>query len=99
MRHRYARGSSPRSSGDRASASGAVCAGSNPAEGADLERSPLVDPQAFENAATQDIRKMAISEGMKTLYDDGIRKVLTGLTTLEEVYRVAKQTESDTAAA
>ena len=32
---------------------------------------------------------------MTTLYCDGIRKVLTGLTTLEEVYRVAKTTEQD----
>ena len=27
---------------------------------------------------------------MTTLYDDGIRKVLEGITTLEEVFRVAK---------
>ncbi len=32
---------------------------------------------------------------MTTLYCDGIRKVLRGLTTLEEVYRVAKTTEQD----
>jgi type II secretory ATPase GspE/PulE/Tfp pilus assembly ATPase PilB-like protein len=28
---------------------------------------------------------------MTTLYDDGIRKVLEGITTIEEVFRVAKQ--------
>jgi type IV pilus assembly protein PilB len=32
---------------------------------------------------------------MSTLYNDGIRKVLKGVTTLEEVYRVAKKTEQD----
>ncbi len=32
---------------------------------------------------------------MTTLYCDGIRKTLKGLTTLEEVYRVAKRTEQD----
>ena len=37
----------------------------------------------------------AVAEGMKTLYDDGIRKVMMGLTTLEEVYRVAKQVEGE----
>ncbi len=30
---------------------------------------------------------------MKTLYRDGIDKVLRGVTTLEEVFRVAKRTE------
>jgi type IV pilus assembly protein PilB len=32
---------------------------------------------------------------MTTLYNDGIRKVLSGITTLEEVYRVAKRTQQD----
>ena len=32
---------------------------------------------------------------MTTLYDDGIRKVMKGITTLEEVFRVAKRTEQD----
>jgi type IV pilus assembly protein PilB len=48
---------------------------------------------AFQGASTQDIRKEAIKGGMSTLYDDGIRKVLEGVTTLEEVFRVAKKTE------
>jgi type II secretory ATPase GspE/PulE/Tfp pilus assembly ATPase PilB-like protein len=30
---------------------------------------------------------------MSTLYDDGIRKVLGGITTIEEVFRVAKRSE------
>ena len=37
----------------------------------------------------------AITQGMKTLYVDGIRKVVKGITTLEEVYRNAKRTEQD----
>jgi type IV pilus assembly protein PilB len=48
---------------------------------------------SFQGASTQDIRKMAIAQGMTTLYDDGIRKVLRGMTTLEEVFRAAKKTE------
>jgi type IV pilus assembly protein PilB len=32
---------------------------------------------------------------MKTLYVDGINKVIKGVTTLEEVYRNAKRTEQD----
>jgi len=48
---------------------------------------------AFEGAATQTLRKAAIAQGMTPLYDDGIRKVLKGITTLEEVFRVAKKVE------
>ena len=49
----------------------------------------------FEARNSQDIRVAAIEEGMTTLYADGIRKVLRGITTFEEVYRVAKKTEQD----
>jgi type IV pilus assembly protein PilB len=48
---------------------------------------------AFQGASTADIRKAAIKTGMTTLYEDGIRKVLMGVTTLEEVFRVAKKVE------
>jgi type IV pilus assembly protein PilB len=44
---------------------------------------------AFQGANTQDLRKEAIKGGMTTLYDDGIRKVLEGTTTIDEVFRVA----------
>jgi len=49
----------------------------------------------FKNASSTDIRKVAISQGMKTLYMDGMMKVMKGLTTMEEVYRNAKKTEQD----
>jgi type IV pilus assembly protein PilB len=32
---------------------------------------------------------------MRTLYVDGVQKAMKGLTTLEEVYRVAKRGEQD----
>ncbi len=48
----------------------------------------------FQQRSTQDIRKMAIAQGMRTLYSDGIAKVLKGITTVEEVYRVAKKEEA-----
>ncbi|MDR1957566.1 MAG: GspE/PulE family protein [Planctomycetaceae bacterium] len=44
----------------------------------------------FKQASTVDIRNAAVSEGMTTLYWDGIRKVLRGVTTVEEVMRVAR---------
>ncbi len=51
----------------------------------------------FENQSTTEIRKYAISDagGMTTLFRDGVDKVLQGITTFEEVYRVAKRTEQD----
>ena len=49
----------------------------------------------FQNASSQEIRKIAISQGMKTLYVDGMYKVMKGVTTFEEVYSVAKRTEQD----
>jgi len=50
---------------------------------------------AFNGAPTQEIRKAVLSQGMKTLYIDGLDKAMQGITTLEEVYRVAKRTEQD----
>ena len=47
----------------------------------------------FEGAPTQEIRHVAVAEGMNTLYDDGILKVINGVTTLEEVLRVSKRVE------
>lgn len=49
----------------------------------------------FHEAPSDQIRRQAMAEGMKTLYQDGIRKVLRGVTTVEEVLRVAKRTEDD----
>ena len=50
----------------------------------------------FANAPTNEIRDYAINKGgMSTLFQDGIEKVMDGITTFEEVYRVAKRTEQD----
>ncbi len=49
--------------------------------------------QAFVGVSTQELRKAALSQGMTTLYSDGIRKVLNGTTTIEEVFRVAKRVD------
>jgi type IV pilus assembly protein PilB len=51
----------------------------------------------FANASTTEIRKYAITAGMDTLFTDGIKKAARGITTIEEVYRVAKRTEQDAA--
>jgi type IV pilus assembly protein PilB len=49
----------------------------------------------FQNASSVDIREIAIKQGMRTLYMDGIQKVVKGISTLEEVYRNAKRTAQD----
>jgi type IV pilus assembly protein PilB len=49
----------------------------------------------FKNVSAVEIRKLAITQGMKTLYVDGMHKVMKGMTTFEEVYRNAKRTEQD----
>ena len=49
----------------------------------------------FKGTTTQRIREEAISNGMSTLYTDGMLKVIRGITTFEEVYRVAKKTEQE----
>jgi type IV pilus assembly protein PilB len=49
----------------------------------------------FKNQSAVEIRKLAITQGMKTLYVDGIHKVIKGVTTLEEVFREAKRSEQD----
>jgi type IV pilus assembly protein PilB len=49
---------------------------------------------AFSGSATQVIRRAAVNLGMTTLYNDGIQKVLKGITTLEELLRAAKQVEN-----
>jgi type IV pilus assembly protein PilB len=49
----------------------------------------------FKGANTNELRVEAIKSGMSTLYADGMLKVIRGITTFEEVYRVAKQTEQE----
>ena len=46
---------------------------------------------AFQGAATTDIRRAAVASGMTVMYADGVQKALRGITTLEEVFRVAKK--------
>ena len=49
----------------------------------------------FNEAPASQIRRVAVTEGMKTLYVDGIHKACRGITTLEEVLSTAKQTDED----
>ena len=52
----------------------------------------------FRSVTSAELRTEAIKQGMTTLYCDGIRKVMNGITTLDEVYRTAKKTEQESLA-
>jgi len=39
---------------------------------------------------SEELRSMAIAKGMRTLLDDGLRAARAGVTTLDEVLRVAR---------
>ena len=43
---------------------------------------------AVRRATREEIEKMAIEQGMRTLWDDGLSKVMSGVTSLEELGRV-----------
>lgn len=47
----------------------------------------------LNRCSSQQIKQKAISQGMRTLRQDGLRKVLMGLTTFSEVVRVTQQEE------
>ncbi len=56
-----------------------------------LPISPKIASLVLENADSTNIEKQAISEGMITLKQDGYLKVLQGVSTVEEVLRVAQE--------
>ena len=50
--------------------------------------SEQIERMAVEHSSASEIKKVALAEGMVTLRDDGLRKAIDGLTTLEEMLRV-----------
>jgi len=51
----------------------------------------VVGPLVLKNADAQSVKRAAIAEGMDSLRDDGARKVLTGLTSVEEVLAATQE--------
>jgi type II secretory ATPase GspE/PulE/Tfp pilus assembly ATPase PilB-like protein len=43
---------------------------------------------ASQHASREDIERAALEAGMKMLWDDGLAKITSGLTSLEELARV-----------
>jgi type IV pilus assembly protein PilB len=54
-----------------------------------LTMSEQLETLAVTKASREDIERAAISEGMRTLWDDGLAKVAAGLTSIEELARVS----------
>ncbi|MDP2940379.1 MAG: type II secretion system ATPase GspE [Candidatus Omnitrophota bacterium] len=48
----------------------------------------------LEKRSSDEIKKLAKNNGMVSLYEDGVRKVIDGHTTLEEVLRVSREEET-----
>ena len=44
----------------------------------------------LQRAESKDLHRAAVEGGMRTMYDDGMQKALSGLTTVEEVLRVTR---------
>ena len=53
-----------------------------------LTMSETIERLAVEKASRDQIEKAALQEGMRTMWDDGLSKVMAGVTSLEELARV-----------
>jgi general secretion pathway protein E len=59
-----------------------------------LEVLPMTDnlrALVMRHANSGELQKQAVADGMLTMYEDGLRKVVSGITTLEEVLRVTRE--------
>jgi len=57
-----------------------------------LTMSDGIRSQVMQHASAGDIRSLAIQQGMRSMFEDGMRKVMAGVTTIEEVLRVTRET-------
>ena len=53
-----------------------------------MEMSPDLREMAFQRKPTMEMRAKARNEGMVTLQEDGVRKILAGMTTVQEILRI-----------
>ncbi|HPR82930.1 MAG TPA: ATPase, T2SS/T4P/T4SS family [Pontiellaceae bacterium] len=54
-----------------------------------------IRPLIIDRSASSDIKREAMRHGLRTLRDDGWRKVLDGITTVEEILRVSEEDEEE----
>ena len=56
-----------------------------------LKNSTDVQKMIVANSTSEEIQKMAISEGMVTMQIDGLIKAMLGMTSIEEILRVTRE--------
>ncbi|WP_305908749.1 GspE/PulE family protein [Methylomarinum sp. Ch1-1] len=56
-----------------------------------FQNSPTIQRRIVENCDATGLQRLALQQGMRTLRLSGVEKVLTGLTSIEEVLRVAPE--------
>jgi general secretion pathway protein E len=56
-----------------------------------LEVNEPIRRQIMKSADETDIHQLALEQGMRSMYDDGLMKCMQGLTTIEEVLRVNQE--------
>jgi type IV pilus assembly protein PilB len=56
-----------------------------------MTMSPQVREMTFKGESTLNVRRLARKQGMRTLFEDGIIKVIRGMTTLDEVLRITQR--------
>jgi type IV pilus assembly protein PilB len=55
-----------------------------------MPMSEEIERLTVDRASADEIRRVAVQQGMVTLRDDGLEKARMGLTSIEEVARVVK---------
>jgi len=56
-----------------------------------MTMTPQVRELTFKGETTQNVRRLARKQGMRTLFEDGIIKALRGITTIDEVLRITQR--------
>jgi type IV pilus assembly protein PilB len=56
-----------------------------------MTMTPQVREMTFKGEPTQNIRRLARKQGMRTLFEDGMIKAIRGMTTIEEVLRITQK--------
>jgi type IV pilus assembly protein PilB len=56
-----------------------------------LQNTEAVQKCLIRNASSNEIQKVAMEEGMVTIFEDGMQKALLGITTIEEVLRIKRE--------
>ncbi len=58
-----------------------------------IRMTPQIREAVLARASSQQVRRIAVEQGMRTLLQDGIAKAVDGITTIAEVLRVSRQQE------